>query len=403
MDTFIIVEPNTRIGTDSLDFYTWKSTRRVYTDGFEPHIDKQLLIFHASINNDQARAMFDSNGNVWNGYVHGSWYTGIQRQRIVIQLQESKSSWDPEAVTLAAHKLYSCYSPGYTFPAWSLTNIQKQEKQFRATRVYYGDSTGKTIPNLDDIKRLVRQREPVNMGMHRAYDMDALEHAFGYRRGYYGELAELPPSLSVYTKTSVGSPGSQIMVHILHTIGLAFDHVNQPDFIHFHKLDCGKFYQHFFRLIFACADDRIGTNSIVVLSLVGGNNFARLFPGGPQRFWQQVWIPSLREHLQIHPEHSTRLRGMGFPEPFLVLLAESLPLVSKQLQSTERFPALITGYDRSNTLFINAWDPFSIVGNGNSRDDSLDGFMGRMSNAGILSTTLTNPFLNDPRFYHFVA
>jgi hypothetical protein len=167
------------------------------------------------------------------------------------------------------------------------------------------------------------------------------------------------------------------MVHILHTIGLAFDHANQPNFIHFHKLGCGTFYQHFFRLIFACADDRIGTNSIVVLSLVGGNNFARLFPGGPQRFWQQVWIPSLREHLQMYPEHSIRLRGMGFPEPFLVLLAESLPLVSKQLQSTERFPALVTDYDRSNTLFINAWDPFSIVGNGNARDNSLDGFVCR--------------------------
>ena len=45
------------------------------------------------------------------------------------------------------------------------------------------------------------------------------------------------------------------------------------------------------------------------------------------------------------------------------------------------------------TLFINAWDPWSIIGNGNDADNSLDGFWGRNSNLSVLGWSETNPYL----------
>tara|TARA_B110000046_G_scaffold104099_1_gene111609 strand:- start:2316 stop:4013 length:1698 start_codon:yes stop_codon:yes gene_type:complete len=320
--------------------------------------------------------------------------------------------WDTEvaeAVVSAARTLRSCYDQGYAFPAWSMDGIPDQESMFRATRVYYGDSVpGASQPDLDIIQRLVREREPVNIGMKRRYDANALQKAFGYHEGYYGTLAKqsLPPSLAVYTQARVAIGGQLVEgVHILHAIGLAFDSSSQPDFKLLHNnLDCVAFYRHLFRMIFTCADDRLGPNSTVVLSLVGGNNFAGYFPGGKRNFWDQVWIPALESHLQSYTSHSSRLRGMGFPPEFLTMLGKKLPSIRDRLEGNGRFPNIVLDpeYDRSQTLFINAWDPWSVVGNGNASDNSLDGYVGRSSNVGILSSSLTNPFLTKPAAYTFV-
>lgn len=43
------------------------------------------------------------------------------------------------------------------------------------------------------------------------------------------------------------------------------------------------------------------------------------------------------------------------------------------------------------TLFINAWDPFSIIGNGNANDNTLDGYFGRITAMSVLGWSMTNP------------
>lgn len=43
---------------------------------------------------------------------------------------------------------------------------------------------------------------------------------------------------------------------------------------------------------------------------------------------------------------------------------------------------------------MNAWDPHSVVGNGNSIDDSLDGFFGRYSAMAYLCSPKVNPHIN---------
>jgi len=56
------------------------------------------------------------------------------------------------------------------------------------------------------------------------------------------------------------------------------------------------------------------------------------------------------------------------------------------------FPKVTTDptLDMQKTLFVNAWDPWSIVGNGNEGDGSLDGHMGRTTMMGVLCWPGTN-------------
>ena len=54
--------------------------------------------------------------------------------------------------------------------------------------------------------------------------------------------------------------------------------------------------------------------------------------------------------------------------------------------------------DLENTLYINAWDPWSLVGNGHAGDNSLDGKYGRISAMAWLSWYKTNPYLNENSF-----
>jgi hypothetical protein len=50
---------------------------------------------------------------------------------------------------------------------------------------------------------------------------------------------------------------------------------------------------------------------------------------------------------------------------------------------------LETDIDVEHTLYVNAWDPWSLIGNGNGRDNSLDG----CSNMAVLGWTFTNPHI----------
>ena len=46
------------------------------------------------------------------------------------------------------------------------------------------------------------------------------------------------------------------------------------------------------------------------------------------------------------------------------------------------------------TLWVNAWDCWTIIGNGNTGDDSLDVFFGRYSAMSVLGWPKTNPAIN---------
>ena len=50
--------------------------------------------------------------------------------------------------------------------------------------------------------------------------------------------------------------------------------------------------------------------------------------------------------------------------------------------------------DIATTLYVNAWDPWSMVGNGNAGDCSLDGYWGRSTAMAPLCWPRTNPAIS---------
>ena len=61
-----------------------------------------------------------------------------------------------------------------------------------------------------------------------------------------------------------------------------------------------------------------------------------------------------------------------------------------RISSIGLFPENIVKVNINKTLFVNAWDPLTMVGNGNNMDESLDGYVGRNTYAGILCNPLFN-------------
>jgi hypothetical protein len=232
------------------------------------------------------------------------------------------------------------------------------------------------------------QREPVNIAMKRYYDKTRLKNHFGWDTGYYGKFfkkrdgEELAPNIAIYCPTLVKLENEFKRVHIINAIGYAFDSKQQPDFqyfqrqrdIHGSQKSASKLYDRYERVfakIYRCARD-IGADS-VVMSLVGGGVFSELWPG----LLDKIWWPALERVWEDNQE--IRLLFMG-PED------SGLPNNIGLFPQNLRHPDI----DLQKTLFVNAWDPWSIAGNGNAMDNSLDGHMGRHSMIAVLTWPFTN-------------
>ena len=307
-------------------------------------------------------------------------------------------------------KLFKCYLTGFAPPKWSLNT----NELMKLCKVFYNNGD-----NLDDILRLVKEREPVNISMDRMYDLNLLNTYFGYKTGYYGSCKAsendiTPPNFIVYTPTKVKSPDGleYPKIHILNAIGLAFDSEEQVDYKTYIKLStdrhtrehnrndyssgdiefigdsplhikhCAIFYKRLFNLIFKAA--RKLNKHTIVMSLIGANNFAMFWKGGPIHFTKTLWIPVFNEVVAHYPDLNIMFMGAAGHR---TLKYKNLGL----------FPTLLEHPDikhkLDDTLLINAWDCWSVPGNGNERDNSLDGYMGRFTQIGINGTSITNKFL----------
>ena len=106
-------------------------------------------------------------------------------------------------------KLFSCYNPGYQPPEIFDTSLMKFCKVF----YHIGD-------NLPDIMKLVKEREPVNIGMERLYSEYKLNKHFNLvviMENVQKPLDIVPPNFIVYTPTLV--LGYHQGNHILNVIG----------------------------------------------------------------------------------------------------------------------------------------------------------------------------------------
>ena len=282
--------------------------------------------------------------------------------------------------------LFDCYNLGYEPPKILDTSLMQLCKVF----YHKGD-------NLDNIVKLVKEREPVNIRMERLYSEYKLNKYFNYRIGYYSRCPIsnndiTPPNFIVYTPTLVKNFNKPI--HILNTIGLAFDSERQRDYklyMNLSRVQLGKdekhiiyarnFYKRLFRLIFEASKYLNKTN--IIMSFVGANNFAYIWSGGPIKFQTQIWIPTFNEVIKDYKDLNIMFMGaelLGYQNLGLFPQLLNNPIISDNI---------------NDTIFINAWDCWSVPGNGNSKDNSLDGYIGRNTQIGILGTSLTNPHLKN--------
>ncbi len=293
-------------------------------------------------------------------------------------------------------KLYECYYDGYAFPRWSVNFVMDDyDAYMKPTRVFYQQGSKR-----EDVKTLVKEREPVNMTMDRRYDQAMFKQMFRWDTGAYSRL-ENPPNIAVYTLNRVRVPTNdadptvykEYDVHMIHAIGLAFDHESQPDYKKYmigveksqRNAVVKGFYIRMFHMIFkAC--QFLGKKTLV-WSLVGANNFAALY-----------------EDDQIKKGNTDQFISMWF---------HGWEFVSKKYRDINTdfighkynghdalwFPECIPRFIDEDHLYVNAWDCWSIVGNGNAMDNSLDGRVGSISTAAVSSWPLTNLHLDSDDAY----
>ena len=287
-------------------------------------------------------------------------------------------------------KLSSCYNVGYAPPTWSETPM-KNCKNYKLCRVFYNKGD-----ELTDIEKLVYFREPVNIAMFRKYNQTELKKTFDYKKGIYDKITRsnitgpTPPNIMVYTPSRVYGYDNKL-VNILNVIGLAFDSEKQHDYQKYEKIDWNKsvaihFYETLFINIFKVAKYLKKKN--IVMSLVGANNFASMWQGisgNIDRFQKDIWFVAWEKAIKNDNCKGLNIKFMGGDNSHIDIM--------KKYENVGFFPQLLEKIDIDNTILINAWDCWSVPGNGNSNDNSLDGYMGRFSEIGYLGTSLTNPFL----------
>jgi len=262
-----------------------------------------------------------------------------------------------------ATKLLDTYDPHCAFPTWVFDPVHFDTFHWDSTLVFYPCSA-----NMDVVVRLATEREPVNMTMVRLYDQTKMNTHFGFTTGYYGAYfkkhGKLAPNIAVYVYTPIRLKSTYTHIHLLNLIGLAFDHHDQPDNQYYLSKHISEIYEHYMQMwMYAgiCAT-RLALKRVRVFK-VGGGEFSP---------------PNIHFGLCIH-------------HPCLRQLRKLFPNIQFDYDLDFRIPNDLQTYDDfEHTLFINACDPWSIMGNGHNGDTSLDGIWGRISAVAVLSTPLVN-------------
>ena len=295
-------------------------------------------------------------------------------------------------------------------------------------------------PNHEYLDLVLQRREPTNMtNVQGHFNLKNLAHRFGYAESGYktafklAKQQKLPPNFALLCKTRVRDSGvdefmrvtqdsKKCYINVVNSIGFAFDAKSQPDYIYFvegKRMD--EFDSHLknmFRLIFAAYIE--SGCKMLVLAEIGAGAFSSLFPGGPTEYLTKHFYPCLHtvwQRLKLAP---TTILLVGNPDSLSIGLLKSA-CANATILECGLFPEVVTQHVRfdkitgkislhnytdppfradmcrteccelSDALFVNAWDPHSVVGNGNSNDDSLDGFIGRCTDMAPMSFQPTNP------------
>jgi hypothetical protein len=251
--------------------------------------------------------------------------------------------------------------------------------------------------DLELAKLVASQREPVNMGYEQCYNKKEMQSNFGYSESLYGRHYEaekkLAPNIGVLTICPVNVDGKkQEEAMIYHAIGAALDSARQADYKEFmpkgeaNVTGLIKFYVSVFEKIFVAAKQCNAEG--VVMSLVGGDAFAKLYPGGAKQMHQKVWNPAF-ENVWGRHKGKMKLALMGGNKA--TSTDAGIYLTGLGAEDAGMYPSLVPKYEK--WLLVNAWDCHTIPGNGNEGDNTLDGYIGRTSAIQYFGWGIANPLL----------
>ncbi len=290
------------------------------------------------------------------------------------------------------------------------------------------------------LQRLLTEREPVNISFeNRPYNDTKLKKEFGYNRSAYYDLwgesqkkngtsfSPIALNIAVLTPTRFFKRPYGDEFHynvqedkeilILNVIGAAFDHPQQPDTLHFLKKDGNShtitaekseelmlFMISVFDKIFTCVEEKRVEN--LYLAGFGTGAFAGLFPGGREAV-KKIWLQAFKHSLLRAKKEQKlgKLASMSFlggalasyQENALTFCSSQLPNIKCNLEKSYKIDtqnlSILPEKEEGETLFINAWDCHSMLGNGNQADHSLDGYFGRLTGMAAVGWPCTNKCL----------
>ena len=329
------------------------------------------------------------------------------------------------------HKIVQSFDGGYEY-----VGDEKWTDLAKKVTVYH-------IENTADVKLLVARREPVNLfgrGPDTHYDsanytsfLEKIEKtnipttyknennsmsAYSYMWDN-GDKEHLPPNFAMYIETPISNEFNNEQhkqnIKVLNCIGYAFDDKCQPDYKYFIDSQTNDFKEgkkemyerkiyDIFQFIFTCVHQK--NIKTLAMSYIGGAAFSGLYPGNEPEY-RIVFLKKFGEFIQNNPDIDKGLEIVivGCERDYTMReFAKEFTKKCRELgfanvvcpgPQHRDVPALCFYLQDKNehTLYVNAWDPHSIVGNGNENDRSLDGFFGRTTAMAFLSLPCFNPHI----------
>ncbi len=300
------------------------------------------------------------------------------------------------------NQLSTIYESNSSFPSW-ISHLQYNNLMNYAlhTTVYY-KSTDNISSNITNVQKLLREREPVNIAQRRHYDQQALMNLFGYDKSCYGEFND-SINISVFTVTpfrpsdteqnmaTIDNINTNININVLNVIAPAFDSYKQPDFKFFMSdEDKCKRFELIFDMIFTCAIEK-GMDRIYITGFGLG-----VFRNDPNDY--VIGFTKSYNKYVNHLNH-TKLYYWSYSDDMTNKIKNSIPNINIEFSQVNYdmlwlyIVQIKEQYDITKVLFINAWDPYSVIGNGNNCDRSWDGHFGRRSAMSILALPQFNPHI----------
>jgi len=242
------------------------------------------------------------------------------------------------------------------------------------------------IKNKDDYYDLIKYRIPVNINMELFYNKELMQKYFFYNESIYNEKSS---NIAVYTKTPVNIKNKWYDINVINVIAPALDSYEQIDYKNIfnkygynNKITNENIYKNMIEKCFIKIKKCLKKFKILVIHGFGLGTFSLLCNElniNSKKVFEECFIKYFGKS-----KKKIYLNNLNF----IKIYNDNIVNINKNI-----YDIIVKSNNLDNILFVNAWDPYSLVGNGNNMDDSLDGYLGRISAMSILCWSITNPFI----------